>query len=42
MIFQFPSGVLVEYIIGSDGATYEKTTLASGAVFYKIVTTEAP
>jgi len=36
------STLIVEYIIGSDGATYEKTTLASGAVFYKIVTTEAP
>jgi hypothetical protein len=33
---------VIEYIIGTDGATYEKTTMPNGSVFYKPVFTAPP
>jgi len=36
------TSVTVDYIVGTDGATYERTTTAAGAIYYKPVFTAAP
>jgi hypothetical protein len=37
-----PPQPVIEYIIGTDGATYEKTTMPNGSVFFKPVLTTPP